>query len=115
MTSGSLLARSRQERRLLGATAGFLAGAALVTISGLLFDNQKSAAGISALAAGAGVMLLSAYVLLRRVRCPKCRAALVAMAFRTQAFGNWFGWLLSRENCPECGYRPAIPEADTLK
>jgi hypothetical protein len=43
------------------------------------------------------------------ITCPNCKLKLFWHAITKEGLGSWFAWLISEEECPQCGSRDGTP------
>lgn len=67
--------------------------------------NASDYVGPATMLGGGAFLFLGGVILaVTAVRCPKCRARWVWLGLSKQASDEWLTWLLSRSECPRCGY-----------
>jgi ribosomal protein S27AE len=105
----SLLSATRQTGRLKVAGAGALCGIAAMWASTLQFERPAVSVGLALLIGGTAIATVSAFVAIRRIRCPRCGLQLVAHAMKTQAVGSWLDSVITMRACPKCGFGAGVP------
>lgn len=76
----------------------------------LLQTDRASTVGFAATVVALILVLAAVAVVLGSVRCPRCRARLMADATRDPEGLGALTRLLQRRTCPTCGYAPNLPE-----
>jgi hypothetical protein len=91
------------------AGCGFLV-ASIAPIA-LAYDLPRLA--LAVFLAGAIALVLAPWVALRRIKCPNCGAHWLQHALSGRPMGDWVGWLITFNVCPDCNATAASLAANS--
>lgn len=105
----SLIERSKQRWKIYLFLVLMALGAGVTLLQGLLYKPLGRELTLQ-LVVGGMLLIIATFVWAwQSIVCPGCGRKLLAYAITKVGLGTWFVWLLSEEQCPQCGYsgRPA--------
>jgi hypothetical protein len=107
MFDQSLIKRSGQMWKLALGGSLLAAGAGLVLLSAAGVQSSNDSRFVLTLFSGFALFFLSSVVLVLFVRCPRCHAKLAWRAVAEGSALNVAGRLLTMVRCPRCAYPDA--------
>ena len=97
-----LLKVTGQLRLLKVAAACAASGFILVSIAPVAAARDADSFAMAQFLVGALLLLLPTWIALRRIKCPNCGMHWLQHAFGGRPMGDWVGWLITFDECPEC-------------
>jgi hypothetical protein len=80
------------------AGCGFL----VASCAAIALANDLPRLALAVFLAGTIALVVAPWVALRKIKCPSCGAHWLQHALGGRPIGDWVGWLVTFDACPEC-------------
>jgi hypothetical protein len=107
----ALLKATGQSRFLKVVAVCAASGLVLVSLAPVAAARDADSFALVVFLIGAILLLLPAWIALRKIKCPNCGTHWLQHALGGRPMGDWAGWLFTFTECPECKATSALISA----